>query len=103
MNDTENINLPTRIPQLMSETTRLNFTMASDLLTGCLLRSLAATKPAGMLLELGTGTGVATAWMLDGMDEKSRLVSVEIDSVNLKRSEERRVGKECRYGWSTCS
>jgi|SRR5262245_33970200 len=84
MNDTENINLPTRIPQLMSETTRLNFTMASDLLTGCLLRTLAATKPAGMLLELGTGTGVATAWMLDGMDEKSRLVSVEIDSVNLK-------------------
>lgn len=84
MNDTGNIKLPLRLPQLMSETTRLNFTMASDLLTGCLLRTLAATKPAGKLLELGAGTGVATAWMLDGMDEKSRLVSIDIDEVNLE-------------------
>jgi len=84
MKDTENIKLPARLPQLMSETARLNFTMASDTLTGCLLRALAATKPNGKLLELGTGTGVATAWMLDGMDEKSRLVSVEINEVNLE-------------------
>ena len=88
MNDTENIKLPARFPQLMSETTRLNFTMASDLLTGCLLRALAATKPNGKLLELGTGTGVATAWMLDGMDETARLVSVEIDEVNLEVAKE---------------
>ncbi len=84
MNDTENIKLPARLPRLISETTRLNFTMASDLLTGCLLRTLAATKPAGKLLELGTGTGLATAWMLDGMNEDARLVSVEIDQVNLE-------------------
>jgi len=84
MNDTENIKLPPRLPQLLSETERLNFTMASDLLTGCLLRTLVATKPAGNLLELGTGTGVATAWMLDGMDEEARLVSVEIDEANLE-------------------
>lgn len=76
MNDTENIKLPMRLPQLLSETARLNFTMASDTLTGCLLRTLAASKPAGKFLELGAGTGVATAWMLDGMDEKSRLVSI---------------------------
>src|SRR5262245_16936703 len=84
MNDTENIKLPARLPQLMAETARLNFTLAPDTLTGCLLRALAATKPNGKLLELGTGTGVATAWMLDGMDEKSRLVSVEIKEVNLE-------------------
>src|SRR5215470_15464504 len=89
MNDTENIKLPPRLSQLMSETKRLNFTMASDLLTGCLLRTLAATKPAGDFLELGTGTGVATAWMLDGMDEKSRLISVEIDEANLEVAKER--------------
>ncbi|HKE05049.1 MAG TPA: methyltransferase domain-containing protein, partial [Blastocatellia bacterium] len=88
MNDAENIKLPTRLPQLMSDTSRLNFTMASDLLTGCLLRTLAATKPAGKLLELGTGTGVATAWMLDGMDAASRLVSVEIDEANLEVAKE---------------
>jgi len=84
MNDTENIRLPLRLPQIMSETARLNFTMASDLLTGCLLRALAATKTAGNLLELGTGTGVATAWILDGMDTEARLISVEIDEANLE-------------------
>jgi predicted O-methyltransferase YrrM len=84
MNDTENIKLPPRLPQIMSETARLNFTMASDLLTGCLLRTLAATKTAGRLLELGTGTGVATAWILDGMGAEARLVSVEIDEANLE-------------------
>ena len=84
MNDTENIKLPPRLPQIMSETARLNFTMASDLLTGCLLRTLVRTKPAGNLLELGTGTGVATAWIIDGMDTEARLVSVEIDEANLE-------------------
>jgi predicted O-methyltransferase YrrM len=83
MNDTENIKLPPRLPQIMSETARLNFTMASDTLTGCLLRTLAATKPASDVLELGTGTGIATAWLLDGMDERSRLVSVEKDEAVL--------------------
>jgi predicted O-methyltransferase YrrM len=84
MNDTENIKLPPRLPQIMSETARLNFTMASDTLTGSLLRALSATKTAGKLLELGTGTGVATAWILDGMDTEARLVSVEIDEANLE-------------------
>ncbi|MCI0387873.1 MAG: hypothetical protein MOB07_03755 [Acidobacteria bacterium] len=60
MNNTENIKLPPRLPQLLSETTRLNFTMASDLLTGCLMRSLAATKPGGRILELGTGIIIGT-------------------------------------------
>jgi predicted O-methyltransferase YrrM len=97
MNDTENIKLPPRLPQLMLETRRLSFTMASDLLTGCLLRTLAATKPAGAFLELGTGTGVATAWMLDGMDAEARLVSIEIDEANLA------VAKEflTKLNWST--
>ena len=84
MNDTENIKPPPRLPQIMSETERLRFTMASDPLTGCLLRTLASTKPAGKLLELGTGTGVATAWMLDGMDTEARLVSVEMDEAVLE-------------------
>ena len=30
-------------------------------------------------LELGTGTGLATAWLLDGMDEGSSLISVDND------------------------
>jgi predicted O-methyltransferase YrrM len=89
MNDTENIKPPLRLPQIMSETARLKFTMASDPLTGCLLRTLVATKTAGRLLELGAGTGVATAWILDGMDTEARLVSVEMDETVLE------VAKEC--------
>ncbi len=53
--------------------------MASEDRTGALLRMLAASKPSGRLLELGTGTGVATAWLLEGMDAASTLVSVDTD------------------------
>ena len=51
--------------------------MASDVLTCSLLRTLAASKPAGRFLELGTGTGLSTAWILDGMDDASSLVSID--------------------------
>jgi predicted O-methyltransferase YrrM len=44
-----------------------------------MLRVLAASKPGGRLLELGTGTGLSTAWLLDGMDRDATLVSVDID------------------------
>lgn len=54
--------------------------MASDVLTGSLLRTLAGTKPAGKFLELGTGTGLSTAWILDGMDTDSSLVSIDNDA-----------------------
>ncbi|MCW3105882.1 MAG: SAM-dependent methyltransferase [Segetibacter sp.] len=55
------------------------FTMASDVLTCSLLRTLAASKPAGKFLELGTGTGLSTAWILDGMDHHSSLISIDND------------------------
>lgn len=54
--------------------------MASDPQVGALLRALAATKRNGRFLELGTGTGLATAWLLDGMDNDSILVSVDTDA-----------------------
>ena len=98
MNDAENIKLPPRLPQIMSETARLNFSMASDQLTGSLLRTLAATKPAGDFLELGTGTGVATAWLLDGMDHHSRLVSVENDEAVLAVAQ-KFLGEDRRAGF----
>jgi predicted O-methyltransferase YrrM len=53
--------------------------MGSEAGTGAVLRALAASKPAGRLLELGTGTGLATAWLLAGMDDASRLESVDSD------------------------
>jgi len=61
------------------DTRALGFTMASDPAAGSLLRTLAASKPGGALLELGTGTGLATAWLLSGMDPGSTLLSVDND------------------------
>jgi predicted O-methyltransferase YrrM len=72
---------PRTIPQIQEQTVALKFGMASEPLTGALLRTLAASRPGGRLLELGTGTGLATAWLLDGMDQTSTLASVDNDSL----------------------
>jgi predicted O-methyltransferase YrrM len=67
--------------QSIDEATKQSgFTMASDVLTCSLLRTLASTKPAGKFLELGTGTGLSTSWILDGMDDDSTLTSVDNDA-----------------------
>ncbi|WPU96659.1 class I SAM-dependent methyltransferase [Mucilaginibacter sabulilitoris] len=56
------------------------FTMASDALTCSLLKTLAASKPNARFLELGTGTGLSTSWILEGMDAASTLVSIDNDA-----------------------
>src|SRR6185503_15547959 len=64
---------------ILSETAALGFDMVSEPKVGALLAALAASKPGGRFLELGTGTGHGTAWLLSGMDPKSSLDSVDID------------------------
>ena len=59
----------TKVFQEATET--LKFNMASDLYTGSLLKTLVASKPPADFFELGTGTGLATSWILTGMDKKS--------------------------------
>ena len=71
------LNPPPVLKDIEEATASIGFTMGSDHLTGSLLRTLAATKPGGAFLELGTGTGLATAWILDGMDALSRLITVD--------------------------
>jgi predicted O-methyltransferase YrrM len=70
---------PKQLQAIMRDTAALGFGMASEPLTGALLRTLAASKPQGRFLELGTGTGVATAWLLNGMDSASTLLTVDSD------------------------
>lgn len=62
---------------LRDDAQTLGFTQSSDGLTGGLLRTLAASKPGGRFLELGTGVGAASAQLLQGMDAASSLVTVE--------------------------
>lgn len=54
-----------------------DFHMSSSRETGMLLRTLAASKPGGRLLELGTGVGVGAGWLLAGMSSTARLVTLE--------------------------
>lgn len=79
MNDTTNLRPPAVVRAIQQDTRAAGFPMASEPQTGSLLRTLAATKPAGAFLELGTGTGLSTAWILDGMDRHSRLVTMDND------------------------
>lgn len=78
MDDTPN-RLPTALPTLRARARDAGFLMSSEDRTGSLLSALAAARPAGRILELGTGVGEGTAWLLSGMDRDSRLVTVELD------------------------
>ena len=82
MLDTVQLNPPLIIQEIEEATKAISFTMGSDLLTGSLLRMLVAAKPSGSILELGTGTGLATAWLLDGMDAQSKLITVDSNENN---------------------
>ena len=80
MNELAQIAAPPQYNRILARSQEIGFAMNSDVLTGSLLRTLAASKPAGRLLELGTGCGLGTCWMLDGMDGASSLVSVDNDA-----------------------
>jgi predicted O-methyltransferase YrrM len=69
-------------------TERSGFTMPSEVLTCSMLKTLAASKPGGKFLELGTGTGLSTTWILDGMDDGSTLVSIDNDEMSLAIAKE---------------
>jgi predicted O-methyltransferase YrrM len=79
---TEEINqqFPKAYQQINGATKASGFDMASDVLTCSLLRTLASTKPSGKFLELGTGTGLSTSWILDGLDQESTLTSIDNDA-----------------------
>lgn len=78
---TEEINqpIPLNYYEINNATKESGFTMASDILTCSLLKTLASSKPASKFLELGTGTGLSTAWILAGMDTHSTLISIDND------------------------
>ncbi len=78
---------PSTYLKIDKSTVESGFTMASDIRTCSLLRTLASTKPSGKFLELGTGTGLSTSWILDGMDSSSTLISVDNDPSYLSIAE----------------
>ena len=70
---------PKAYEAIIVDTRRIGFMKWCWPPVGALLRVMAASKPGGRMLETGTGTGVGTCWLLDGMDATARLTTVDID------------------------
>jgi predicted O-methyltransferase YrrM len=99
MKDTTIPHIPTELESIEQATLELGFSMASDRQTGALLRTLVASKPDGRVLELGTGTGLSTSWLLSGMSEEAVLESVDNDGEAVSIAE-RFLGHDYRVTFS---
>ncbi len=77
MDQTRILDTPRAYPELLAKSSQLGFDMASDRYLGTLLKTLVASKPTGNFLELGTGLGLSLAWMCEGMDQDSTLISID--------------------------
>ena len=75
--------IPVQYENIAEATKAIEFNMASDMQTGSLLKTLVASKLSGRILELGTGTGLATSWIVDGMDERTKLITIENNALLL--------------------
>lgn len=73
---------------IKQRTEELGFDMASDHASGALMRLLVSSKPNGKILELGTGTGAATAWLAEGLCPNSTLTTIEREDTYLKVARE---------------
>lgn len=79
MNDLDISDRPVQLADIEKRSEEIGFTMPSDLHIGVLLKTLIASKPNARFLELGTGIGLSLSWMVDGMDEKSELITLDND------------------------
>lgn len=103
MNELFGLRQPGAIEAILRESRDAGFFMTSEPLVGSLLRTLAASKHGGRLLELGSGTGLSTAWLLDGMDESATLLTVDNDAgvlkiLNTHLGHDRRLTSACCEG-----
>ncbi len=79
MNNLNSASYPAAFASIERDAEQIGFDLSSEPLTGMLLRTLAASKPGGRLLEIGTGAGIGTGWLLDGMDAASTLTTIDQD------------------------
>lgn len=89
--------IPVQYKSIAAASKAIAFNMASDLHTGSLLKTLVASKPSGRFLELGTGSGLATSWMVAGMDSASHLVTLENTELLLNIAKEQLSDKRIEF------
>jgi predicted O-methyltransferase YrrM len=76
------MDVPGTVEQATQAATAAGFSLSCEPSVGRLLSVLAAAvKPAGAILELGTGAGVGVAWIVAGLAGRTdvRVVSIELD------------------------
>lgn len=95
MIDDRIIRPPTVLNALLSDAQQLGFDASSEPRTGALLQVLAGSKPGGRFLELGTGVGIATAWLAAGMDKRATLDTVELEPA-VSAAAKKRLGADQR-------
>jgi len=97
MNDAIHINIPAEYSAIATESEALSFNMASDIYTGSLLKTLVASKQNGRILELGTGSGLATSWIANGMSDDAELVTVENNEILLSIAQKNLKDKRIQF------
>ena len=70
---------PKYFQEIMEATKNIGFEQLSDNQLGSFLSTLITSKPNSKILELGTGSGLSTVWILNGMDKNSTLQTVDND------------------------
>jgi predicted O-methyltransferase YrrM len=72
--------LPTRVVAAQARAKAAGFTLSCEPEVGHLLATLAAAVPdGGRIVELGTGTGVGTAWLVEGLGSRTDVDLVTIE------------------------
>ncbi|MFJ8585519.1 O-methyltransferase [Streptomyces sp. NPDC093595] len=71
---------PAVLDAILADAAHAGFSMSCEDRTGSLLATLAASKPDGRFVELGTGVGAGAAWLASGMTAGACLVTVEADA-----------------------
>ncbi|MFD6935258.1 O-methyltransferase [Streptomyces goshikiensis] len=70
---------PLELDAILADAHRAGFAMSCEDRTGSLLATLAASKPGGRFVELGSGAGAGSAWLASGMSPDAHLTTVELD------------------------
>lgn len=81
--------LPDQVQRATERAAAAGFTMSCDPDIGRLLAVLAANVPSGgRVLELGTGTGVGTAWICHGLQGRHdvEVISIERDATTAQHA-----------------
>lgn len=77
MNESNILDKPKIYSIIKAKSKEISFTMPSDIYIGTLLKTLITSKPKSRVLELGTGIGLSLAWMIEGLDSESKLITID--------------------------